>query len=143
MSLVDAQLPEDLVDVRIGLDVEVHEELHHAVIGADGVHVNHVVDAVHLLLDGRRNSLRKSLSVGARVGGGDENFRRNNIRETVKWASDTSDTTPRITVTMAMTIATIGRLIKNFDIDYLPAALVVDPVVARPYRSAEVAWSAD
>src|ERR1700676_1698465 len=39
--------------------------------------------------------------------------------------SDVSETIPRMTVTMAMTIATIGRLIKNFDKNYLPAALVV------------------
>src|ERR1700692_1777245 len=36
--------------------------------------------------------------------------------------SDTSDTTPRMTVTMAITIATIGRVMKNFDMNYLPAA---------------------
>src|ERR1700722_14858562 len=43
--------------------------------------------------------------------------------------SDASDTTPRMTVTMAMTIATIGRLMKNFDMDYLPAGLAVDPLL--------------
>ena len=37
----------------------------------------------------------------------------------------TSDTVPRITVTIAITMATIGRLMKNFDIRYLPAALLV------------------
>src|ERR1700736_5861564 len=44
--------------------------------------------------------------------------------------SDTSDTTPRMTVTMAMTIATIGRLMKNFDMNYFPAALVVEAPAA-------------
>ena len=42
----------------------------------------------------------------------------------------TSDTVPRITVTMAITMATIGRRIKNFDISYLPAALVAEATVA-------------
>src|SRR6201996_9436315 len=36
--------------------------------------------------------------------------------------SDNIDTAPRMTVMMAMTMATIGRRIKNFDIEpYLPA----------------------
>src|SRR3984957_21352220 len=42
----------------------------------------------------------------------------------------TNETVPRITVTMAITMATIGRRIKNFDISYLPVALVAEATVA-------------
>ena len=80
LRLVNAQLRQHLVDIGIGLDIEVDEELNDAVVGADGVHVDHVVDAVHLLLDRRRNRLRDGLGISARVGGGDKNFRRNDVR---------------------------------------------------------------
>jgi hypothetical protein len=119
LRLIDAKLREHLVDVGIGLDVEVDEELDHAVVGADRVHVDHVVDAVHLLLDRRRNGLRDGLGVGAGIGGGDQNLRRNNVGN-CEVGSVNSDTVPRITVRMAITMATMGRRIKNFDIDYLP-----------------------
>src|ERR1035438_6499629 len=45
--------------------------------------------------------------------------------------SEAMATKPTITVRMAMTMATIGRRIKNFDIGYLPAEFVVG-VVATP-----------
>jgi hypothetical protein len=35
LCLIDTQLGEYLVDVGIGLDIEVYEELDHAVVGAD------------------------------------------------------------------------------------------------------------
>jgi hypothetical protein len=35
-----------------------------------------------------------------------------------------------MTVRMAMTMATMGRRMKNFDIRYLPAAVVADATVA-------------
>ena len=80
LGLVDAKLAEDLVDVWIGLDVEVDKELDDAVVGADRIHIDHVVDAVHLLLDGGRDGFGDGLRVGAGVGGGDENLSRNDVR---------------------------------------------------------------
>ena len=79
LRLIHAQLRKHLIDVGIRLRVEVDEDLNHSVISADGVHVDHVVDAVHLLLDGSRHCLRKCLGVGAGISRGDKNLRRNNI----------------------------------------------------------------
>ncbi len=53
LGLVDTKLREYLINVRIRLDIEVHKQLHHAVVRANRVHVDHVVDAIHLLLDRR------------------------------------------------------------------------------------------
>ena len=79
LRLVDAKLREHLVNVWIGLDIEVHKQLDHAVVRADGVHVDHVVDAIHLLLDRRRHSLADGLGVGARVSRGNKDFGRNDV----------------------------------------------------------------
>jgi hypothetical protein len=79
LGLVDAELPEYLVNVGTGLDVEVHKQLHYSVVGAHGVHVNHIVHAVHLLLDGCGDGLRESLGVSAGISGGHQNLRRNDI----------------------------------------------------------------
>src|SRR5580704_17754300 len=46
--------------------------------------------------------------------------------------SESSATLPTMIVRMAMTIATMGRRIKNFDIAYFPAELVVCAVGAAP-----------
>jgi len=57
LGLVDAQLGKNLVDIGVGLDVEIHEQLNDAIVGADRVHIDHVVDAIHLLLNRRRYRL--------------------------------------------------------------------------------------
>ena len=62
-------LRENLVGVRIGLDVEIHRQLHRAVVGVQGIHVFHVVHAGHLLLDGRGHRLFNGGGVRARIGG--------------------------------------------------------------------------
>ena len=47
----------DLVDVAVGADVEGDAQGDRAVVRVDRLHVEHVVDAVHLLLDRRRDRL--------------------------------------------------------------------------------------
>ena len=92
LRLVDAQLRQHLVDVGIGLDIEVDEELDHAVVGADRVHVDHVVDAVHLLLDRRGDGLREGLGVGARIGRRSPESPAERYRETATVGSVSIDT---------------------------------------------------
>ena len=71
LGLVDAQLGKNLVDIGVGLDVEIHEQLNDAIVGADRVHIDHVVDAIHLLLNRRRYRLGHGLGICAGVGGSD------------------------------------------------------------------------
>ncbi len=81
LGLRNAQLRENLVGVRIGLDVEVNGQLRHAVAGVGGLHVVHVVHAVHLLLDGRCDRLLEGLGVGPGIGGLHQDLRRHDVRE--------------------------------------------------------------
>ena len=74
------RLREDLVGVRIGADVEDDMQLHHAVVGVDGVHVAHVVDAAHLLLDRRRHGLLDRERVGADIVGLHHDLGRHDVR---------------------------------------------------------------
>ena len=109
-----------LIDVRVGVDVERDRELHRAVVGVGRLHVEHVVDAVHLLLERRRDRLLDGDRVGAGVGGGDEDLRRHDVGEHARPAIGRIDTIPPRTVTIAMTMATMGRRTKN-------AAMVTSP----------------
>jgi len=72
-------LSEHLVDVRVGLDVEVGVQLQFAVIGIERIHVIQVVDAAHLLFDGGRNGLLYRLRVRADIRGVDDYFRGHNV----------------------------------------------------------------
>ena len=78
-GLRHAILHVDLIGVDVGVDVEGHRQLHGVVVAVGGLHVEHVVDAVHLLLDRRRDGLLDGLRVGAGIGGGDNNLRRNDV----------------------------------------------------------------
>ena len=79
LRLRDAELREDLIDVGVGLDVEVDVERGLAVVGVDGLHVDHVVDAVHLLFERRGDGLLECFGVGAGVGGLDLDLGRNDV----------------------------------------------------------------
>ena len=103
-----------LVGVDVGVGVERDGQLHRAVVRVGRLHVQHVVDAVHLLLDRRRHRLFHRDRVGARIGRGDDDLRRHDVGETARAAGRAAETTPTMTVRIAITIATIGRLMKNF-----------------------------
>jgi hypothetical protein len=80
-----AHLGEDLVGFRVGRLVKVHPQLHLSAVRVEGVHVVHVVDAADLLFDRRGHRLLYRHGIGARIGRGDNNFRRCNIREEGNW----------------------------------------------------------
>ena len=67
LGLRIAQLSEHVVDIRVGLDIEVHVHAHQAIVGVDRIHVVHVIHAAHLLLNGRGNRLFDGLRVGSDV----------------------------------------------------------------------------
>ncbi len=81
LRLVDAQLRENLVGVGVGRHIEVDGQLGKAVAGVGRLHVVHVVDAVHLLLDRRGDGLFERLGVGTGVGGLDKNLGRHDVGE--------------------------------------------------------------
>ena len=81
VGLVCPHLGKDLVRVGVRLDVEVHGELHRAVVRVEGIHVVHVVHARHLLLDGRGHGLLHGERVGPGVGGLHLHFRRDDVGE--------------------------------------------------------------
>ena len=78
--LRDAVLDEDVVgvDVRADLEVDAHRE--RPVVGVRRLDVEHVVDAVRLLLDRRGDGLLDGERVGARVRRLHEDLRRNDVR---------------------------------------------------------------
>src|SRR5207237_5431514 len=63
----DAVLHEHLGGVEVSADLEGDGQGVGAVGGAVGRHVQHVLDAVHLLLDRRRDGFGDDKGVGARV----------------------------------------------------------------------------
>ena len=67
LGLRDAVLDLYHVHVAVGLDLERQRELVGARVGAGAYHVEHVVYAVHLVLDGHRDGVQNLLRVRARV----------------------------------------------------------------------------
>ena len=63
-----AVLDEHLGEVEVGADLEGHRERVAAVPGAVGLHVEHLLDAVDLLLDRQRHRLDQRLRARARIG---------------------------------------------------------------------------
>ncbi len=76
-----AQLGQHVVNVRVGLQIEVDEHSHQAVVGVDRIHVVHVIHPAHLLFDGSGNRLLNRLRVGAYIVGLDKDLGRNNLGE--------------------------------------------------------------
>jgi hypothetical protein len=76
------QLRQHEIGIRIGLHVVVHNQTHQP-IGrrVQRIHVVHVVDAAHLLLDRRRDRLLDSFCVRAHIGCENLNFWRNDVRK--------------------------------------------------------------
>ena len=101
--------------------VEIGDQRHlRARRGVQRVHVLHVVHAIDLLLDGRGDCLLQGQCVGAdivglqRISGGTMLGNCATGRLVIV-------TPPTITIRIAITIATIGRLMKNFDIAQFPS----------------------
>ena len=70
-------LRQDQIRVGIRIHVEIDDHSHLAVGGGiERIHVVHVVDAAHLLFDGRGHGLFDGLGVGADIDGRDLNLRR-------------------------------------------------------------------
>ena len=72
-------LREDLVGVCVCADVEIDPQPHESATGVDGGHVEHVVDALHLLLDRRCHRLLDGFGIGADVGRLQKDFRRREL----------------------------------------------------------------
>lgn len=69
---VDAVLDKDLSLVEVGAETEGDGDLHAAVAGGRGGQVEHVLDAIDLLFEGRGDGLGESAGISAGVGGGDD-----------------------------------------------------------------------
>ncbi|MNI37509.1 hypothetical protein D3C73_916020 [compost metagenome] len=76
----DAVLDQHLGGVEVGAGLEGHGDLDPAVGGRRRGHVEHVLDAVDLLLQRRGDRLGQGFSRGAGVGGGHADRRRRDIR---------------------------------------------------------------
>ena len=76
---LDPVLDEHRGDVRIGSDFKRHGNLHRAVAGALRRHVDHVVDAVDLLLQGNGDGRGDVFGTGAGILGGNRNGRRRDV----------------------------------------------------------------
>ena len=76
-------------------------------------HVQHVLDAVDLLLDRRGDGVGDRLGVGAGVVGGDDDGGRRDLRDTARSAASKIDSAPTITVTIEITAAKTGRSMKK------------------------------
>ena len=81
LGLTLAHLREKLVGVRVGGNVEVDRQRRLPVIRVDRIHVVHVVDARHLLLDRRRHGLFDGQCISPGVAAVDLDLRRNDVRK--------------------------------------------------------------
>ncbi len=76
----DAVLHQHLADVQVGAGLERHGQRVVAVVGALRRHVQHVLDAVDLLLDRRGHGVGHGLGVGAGIVGRHLDGRRRDVR---------------------------------------------------------------
>ena len=80
-GLRHAVLHVHFIRVDVGVHVECHGQRHGVVVAVGRLHVEHVVDAVHLLFDRRGDGLLDGLRVSARIGSGYDDLRRNDVGE--------------------------------------------------------------
>ena len=75
----DPVLDQHLRRVEVRAELEGDRQRHRAVAGTLAVHVEHVLDAVDLLLDGRGDGVGERLRIGPRIDGGDDDRRRRDL----------------------------------------------------------------
>jgi hypothetical protein len=76
----DPVLGENVGDILVHPNLEVDVQQHATIAGVRGLHIDHTIDAVDLLLDGGRHRLFHGLRRGAGVGGGHSDVRRRQER---------------------------------------------------------------
>ena len=67
----DAVLHQHLREIQVRADLEGHRERVVTVVGARRLHVEHVLDAVHLLLDGQGDGVDERAGIGTGIARGD------------------------------------------------------------------------
>ena len=108
-------LHQHLREVEVGADLERDGQRIGAVGGAVGLHVEHVLDAVDLLLDRQRHGIDHGLGAGAGIARRDLHRRRHHVG--ILRDRQAEQATPPIrTIRIAMTLARTGRSMKNFEI---------------------------
>ncbi len=81
LGLGQPVLDVDLIGVDVGIGVERDGQLRRVVVGIRRLHVQHVVDAVHLLFDRAGDRLLHGDGVGARIRRRDDDLGRYDFRE--------------------------------------------------------------
>ena len=76
----DAVLHQHLREIQVGADLEGHDQIIGAVRRAGGLHVQHVLDAVDLLLDRQRHGVDNNARTRARIDGRHLHRRRRDVR---------------------------------------------------------------
>ena len=76
----DPVLHQHLGEIQVGADVERHRQGIAAVARAGGLHVQHALHAVHLLLDRQGDGVHHGLGAGAGIARGDLHCRRHHVR---------------------------------------------------------------
>ena len=111
----DAVLHQHLGHVQIDAVLERHRQRVGAVVGALRRHVQHVFDAVDLLLDRGGDGVGHDLGVGSGIDGRDFDRRRRDVRDTARSGSVNSAMPPASVMMIDSTEAKIGRLMKKFE----------------------------
>ena len=104
----------DLRGIEIGAELEGDGEPHGAVARALRRHVEHVLDAIDLLLDRRRDGFRTVLRVGARIVGRDLDRRRRDLGK-LRDRQRPNAIPPTSVMTILSTPAKIGRSMKKWE----------------------------
>ncbi len=106
---------------RFGAQLEGHVQEHLAVVRAARRHVQHPLDAVDLLLDGRGHGGGHRLRIGAGIDGRDLDRRRGHLGILGDRQAASSATSPTMTITSESTVAKIGRSTKKRANMYRPS----------------------
>ena len=108
-----AVLDQHLRRVEVGAEPEGDGQRHRAVARRIGRHVEHVLDAVDLLLERRGHGRGDGFGIGARIGGAHDDGRRGDLRILRGRQAACRRCTPTISSTIDRTDAKIGRSTKK------------------------------